>query len=290
MKKILITGAGSYIGTSFEKWVMSSDFEGMYHVDTLDMINPEWNEYDFSGYDTVFHVAGIAHSDTSNVSDEVIQKYYKINSELAIETAMKAKNEGVSQFIFMSSMIVYGGMEHVTEDTVPEPANFYGNSKWKADKELQRLDSPGFKVVILRPPMIYGKDSKGNYPTLAKMAKKLPIFPKVKNCRSMLYIENLCEFIRLMVENEEHGIFFPQNEKPVCTSDMVKQIAAVSGHKIWVTGLLAPCVHIAKHFPGQIGRLCNKAFGDSYYDTGMSNYKENYRVTDFKESIEKTEG
>lgn len=59
MKKILITGANSYIGTSFEKWL--SQWLDDYKVDTFDMIDGTWKEKDFSQYDTVFHVAGIVH-------------------------------------------------------------------------------------------------------------------------------------------------------------------------------------------------------------------------------------
>lgn len=289
MKNILITGAGSYIGNSFEKWVLDERFEGKYQVNTLDMQKPDWKEADFSGYDVVFHVAGIAHADVSKVSEEIKEKYYKVNTELAIETAKKAKESGVSQFIFMSSMIVYGGMEHITKDTVPKPANFYGDSKWQADKGIRGLEDTSFKVVVLRPPMIYGRGSRGNYPALSGLAKKLPFFPNIKNKRSMLYIFNLCEYVRLMVENEECGIFFPQNRAYVNTGELVKTIADVHCHRIWVTRLLAPFAVVGKHVPGKIGNLCRKAFGSSYYDMDMSAYQEEYCVADFKESIRQTE-
>ena len=87
MKKVLITGANSYIGTSFEKYM--KQFEG-YQIDTMDMIDGTWRQNDFSGYDTVFHVAGIAHSETGKISEERKQIYYKVNTDLTIETAKKA--------------------------------------------------------------------------------------------------------------------------------------------------------------------------------------------------------
>ena len=98
MKRILITGANSYIGTSFEEYM--KEYDG-YQIDTLDMKNPEWRNYDFSIYDTVFHVAGIAHADVGHVSEEVRKLYYKVNTELTAETAMQAKKSGVRQFIYM---------------------------------------------------------------------------------------------------------------------------------------------------------------------------------------------
>ncbi len=200
MKKVLITGANSYIGTSFEKYAQEH-YPQEFQIDTVDMIDGSWRNKNFSNYDVVFHVAGIAHADVGHVTEEIKAKYYAINTDLAIETAQKAKNEGVGQFVFMSSAIIYGDsapygkQKVITKDTEPCPANFYGDSKWQADKGVRALADDMFKVTVLRPPMIYGKGSKGNYPVLAKMAKKLPVFPDIKNERSMLYIENLCEFL-----------------------------------------------------------------------------------------------
>lgn len=287
MKKVLITGANSYIGMNVEKWL--SQEPGQYQLETLDMMGEAWKNYDFSNYDTVFHVAGIAHADVGNVPEHVKKLYYQVNTDLAVATAELAKKSGVRQFIYMSSMIVYGGIEHITKDTQPAPANFYGDSKWKADCGVRKLEDASFKVVVLRPPMIYGRDSKGNYPVLAKIAARFPVFPKVNNKRSMLYIENLCEFIKLMIDREESGVFFPQNEKLMSTSALVQKIAQAKGHKIWVTGLLSPAVWVGRHVPGKIGALCKKAFGDSWYEASMSDYSENYRVVGMDDSIKKIE-
>lgn len=289
MKKILITGANSYIGTFFEKYM--EQFEG-YQIGTLDMKNPKWKEHDFSQYDSVFHVAGIAHADVGHVNEETKQLYYKVNRDLTIETCQKAKEEGVKQFIFMSSIIVYNGCNTslITKNTKPKAENFYGDSKLKADLSIQKLLDETFKVCVIRPPMIYGKGSKGNYLMLAKLASKLPVFPKVKNQRSMLYIENLCEFIRLMVENEESGVFFPQNSEYTNTSEMVKMIAQVKGHRL----LMIPGTHILVKFltklPGKIGKLSTKAFGDSVYEKSMSIYKKgDYCINTLNQSIINTE-
>ena len=286
MKRVLITGANSYIGMSFEKYA-KEHYGNELIVDTVDMIDGTWREKEFSEYDAVFHVAGIAHADVGNVSEEVKKKYYAINTDLTIETAQKAKAEGVKQFVFMSSMIVYGGLEHITKDTEPCPANFYGDSKWQADKGVRELQSDNFCVTVLRPPMIYGKGSKGNYPLLAKLAKKLPVFPKVNNKRSMLYIENLCEFLCLIMKEPQAGVFFPQNCELVNTSEMVRQIAIASGRKMWVTSLLTPFVAIGMKMPGKIGGLCQKAFGSSYYESEMSSYDFVYQKYDITSSLER---
>lgn len=289
MIKILITGANSYIGTSFKKYL--SKWSEEYFVDTVDMIDGSWRQKDFSIYDTVYHVAGIAHSDIKKVSDERKAFYYKINTELAIETASKAKNDGVKQFIFMSSAIIYGNsapigvLKVITKDTPPAPSNFYGDTKLKAEKGIIPLADDAFKVCILRPPMIYGKGSKGNYPVLAKLAVKLPFFPEINNQRSMLYIENLLKFVKLMIDNEEQGVFFPQNAEYINTSELVKMIAAVHGKKICLLKGFGWILRILSLFIPVI----NKAFGNLVYELSMSEYYYEYQIIDIPHSVLETE-
>ena len=290
MKKILITGVGSYIGTSFESYI-KEHYADSFVIDTVDMIDGGWRERDFSEYDSIFHVAGIAHSDSGKISAEREKLYYAVNTDLTVETAKKAKADGARQFIFMSSAIVYGdsapiGKEKVIgRDTPTSPANCYGDSKVQAENGIRPLEDDNFKVVILRPPMIYGKGSKGNYPTLAKMARKLPLFPYVKNQRSMLYVENLCEFVRLMIENGESGTFWPQNAEYSNTSEMVALIAEAHGKRVrlvkgfgWALRLLSP-------FTG----LVNKAFGSMCYEMELSAYQTEYRVRNLRDSVKETE-
>jgi len=289
MKKILITGANSFIGTSFEQWV--HQWPDSYSVDVVDMIDSTWRDKDFSAYDVVFHVAGIAHVDTKKATKGTRDLYYKVNRDLTIEIATKAKQDGVKQFIFMSSIIVYGDSSSINKkriidlNTLPQPSNFYGNSKLQAEEGIKVLESNKFRIVVLRPPMIYGKGSKGNYPKLASYAQKLPIFPNVNNQRSMLYIDNLSEFIRLMIDNEEQGLFFPQNLEYVKTSEMVRIISGIHNKKIKLTKVFNPLLRIMGNFVDVV----NKAFGNLVYEQSMSDYRENYRVSDLKESIIKTE-
>ena len=289
MKRILITGANSYIGTSFENYL--SQWPDEYQVDTVDMVDGSWREKSFAGYDAVFHVAGIAHSNVGKVSSEQKALYYKVNTELTIETAQKAKQDGVKQFVFMSSAIVYGDSapigknKVITKDTVPQPANFYGDSKLQAEKGILPLNDGGFKVVILRPPMIYGKGCKGNYSVLSKLAKKLPLFPYVNNRRSMLYIDNFCEFVRLMIDNSESGIFLPQNKEYSNTSELVKLIGQAHGKKVRLIKGFTWALSIMSHFTG----LVNKAFGSFCYDKELSKYRNNYQLFSLEESIIKTE-
>lgn len=289
-KRVLVTGVNSYIGNAFRSYMEQYPEEAV--VDGISVRNDAWKTLDFSGYDCVFDVAGIAHADTGHVSEEVKKRYYAVNCDLTVALAQKAKEEGVRQFIFMSSAIVYGdsapiGFQRmITRDTPPAPADFYGDSKLQAEKGILPLADDHFKIAILRPPMIYGKGSKGNYPVLSKMAQKLPAFPKVENCRSMLYIGNLVEFVRLVIENEESGFFFPQNGQYSNTSQLVQMIAEAHGkHIILVGGCTVPLRLLS-----QATGLVNKAFGSLAYDMSMSEYKENYRRFSLEESIRLTEG
>lgn len=282
MKRILITGAGSYIGTSFEKYL--KDFGDEYSVDTVDMVDGSWREKSFSGYDAIFHVAGIAHIKETKDNAHI---YYEVNRDLVKDVVEKAKSDNVKQFVFLSSMSVYGLTKgRITEKTKLNPNTNYGKSKFEAENLIAPLQDEKFNVVILRPPMIYGKDCKGNYITLRKFALKLKFFPYVKNERSMLYVENLCEFVKLMIDNNERGVFFPQNDEYTNTSEMVKAIAAAHGRKV----RLVKGFGWALKFLGLFTKLVNKAFGSLTYDKEMSKYKVRYNKCQLLQSIEETEG
>lgn len=282
MKKILITGSNSYIGTSLEKWL--GKYPDKYKVDTIDVRNNLWKKKDFSEFDVVFHVAGIAHIKETK---ENCNLYYQVNRDLAYEVAKKAKVEHIKQFIFLSSMSVYG-IENgiINKDSVLKPKTNYGKSKLQGEKLIKSLEDDSFRVTILRPPMVYGKNCKGNYPRLAKLAVKIPIFPDVNNKRSMIYIDNFCEFVRVLIDKYSSGIFFPQNSEYVNTSEMVVMIAKVHGKKIILTKLFNPLLRILKI------STVNKVFGDLVYEKNMSESIKmlmGEKPVAFEESIKLTE-
>lgn len=277
MKKILITGKNSYIGTNVERYLV----ERSYQVDTIDMRGNAWKEYDFSPYDAVFHVAGIAHADVEKVSNEEKERYYDINCRLAVETAKRAKEQGVGLFVFMSSIIVYGESGGIGEkriikaDTPLTPANFYGDSKVKAEEGLKPLADGEFQIAILRPPMIYGEGCKGNYRTLEKLAKVLPFFPAIENERSVLSVENLAKAVEMIIAKPESGVYFPQDSGYGNTAKMVQDIAAERGKKVRLTRLFNPAIRCVGKTKGKYGRLVNKAFGNLCYDKELKVEKWN---------------
>lgn len=277
MIKVLITGANSFVGTNVEKWLLREPEK--YYVETLDMKNPNWNEFDFSKFDVVFHVAGIAHVSNKKSLETL---YYKVNRDLTIETAKKSKESGIKQFIFMSSMIVYNSKEtRVSLETKPNPDNFYGLSKLQAEEGLQTIEDEVFKVCILRPPMIYGPNSKGNFSKLVNFARKTFIFPNYQNKRSMLFIDNLSNSIKYLIDKQLTGIFFPQNNEYVNTADVVKKSALILKKRVHFTRLLNWVIHSLKNHIG----IINKMFGDFYYDLEMSKTIIQNNIIDFDQSL-----
>lgn len=283
MKRVLITGKGSYIGSKVRDWLEANPDK--YEVEELDMMSPNWKDFDFSGFDTIYHVAGIAHR--NDVPDSL---YEQVNHLLAVKVAEKAEKAAARQFIFMSSGAVYSQNDRnhkvlvVDEDTTFDPSTAYGISKMKAEQDIIGMKTK-MQVAILRPPMVYGLGAKGNYNSLRKVALKLPIFPKISNIRSMIYIDNLCEFVRLLIDSGEGGIFLPQNGEYVNTADMVREIAANHRKQI----LLVPGFGWAISIMGHLLNPINKAFGSYYYKNKKPYFNGEYQIVGFKESIRLTE-
>lgn len=282
MKKVLITGANSYVGTHVEAWLKKEP--DSFEVDTVSTFNDEWKKADFSRYDIVLHVAGIAHV---NAKRRMEPLYRRVNTDLTIEVAKWSKQHGIKQFIFMSSMIVYKETKSlkkniVTPKTKPCPNGFYGDSKLQAEIGLQKLEDDSFKIVILRPPMIYGPNCKGNFLRLVRLATKTPVFPAFHNKRSMLYIDNLSEFVKQAILHGINGIFYPQNKELADTVEIAEYFARKYQHKLHVWRWLNVFVYLASPFI----RPLNKMFSDSYYLPHMSNYSFDYQIVSLLDSFE----
>ena len=281
MKRILITGLNSYTGNAVSEHL--SQWPEKYQVSRISLRGDSWKSESFRGFDTLIHTAGIAHDSTKGSGKE---EYYSVNSSLAFEAAKKAARDGVRQFIFISSSIVYGRPDRIiTRDTPVNPESFYGDSKVRAENLILPLEAEGLRVCILRCPMIYGRNCKGNYPVLSKLARHVPFFPKVHNQRSMLYVKNFAKFVRLIIDNDENGTFWPQNGEYSQTSELVKMIAEAHGRKI----ILVPFCEIPLKFLARFSSLVNKAFGSLAYDMELSEYKENYRLYTLKQSVQEAE-
>lgn len=283
MIKVLITGVGSYVGESVCKYILSTSSD--FRIDAVDTMGDNWKKADYSQYDVVFHVAGIAHV---NADPKMESLYYKVNRDLTLEVAKHAKANGVKQFIFMSSQIVFHESqslkgEMLTKETKENPNGFYGDSKLQAEKGLHELESDDFKVCILRPCMIYGPNAKGNFPRLAKLATKVSVFPNWHNKRSMLYIDNLAEFVKQAIIRQLSGIFYPQNRELADTVEIIRYFAKAASHRVWITVLLNPIVWLGSF----VLQPVNKMFATYYYNPEMSKMDFDYQLVSFEESLKR---
>ncbi len=275
MKRVLITGANSYVGTNVEKWLMKEPDK--YYVETLDMKDPNWKDFDFSKFDVVFHVAGIAHRKVKKRNKEI---YYLINRDLAINTASKAKNQGVNHFIFMSSMSVYGKSEGViTKNTIETPISDYGISKLQAEVELKKLNSESFTVSIIRPPMIYGYKAPGNFNSLIKFSKYLFLVPSIRNKRSMIFVDNFAITIKYIIDKKNIDYALVQDKEYVNTIDLIFKIRKVLGKKTFKSTVLGYLLLIFKRI-----RFVKKVFGSLYYDVN-STLEIPYELISYKDAI-----
>ena len=284
MIKILITGVNSYLGNAVEKWLLQEPDK--YQITKISVRDESWKKVDFSQFDVVYHVASIAHVNAKK-NDESL--YYKVNRDLTLKVALKAKESQVSQFIFMSSIIVYGETKSlkpiiIDKDTIPQPNGFYGKSKLEAEEGLQKLSSEDFKIAIIRPPMIYGANCKGNFPRLVKLSKSIPLFPCFHNQRSMLFVDNLCIFVKKIIDIEANGIFHPQNDEYSDTVELMRTLSQIQGHKIIFSKLLIPFVYCAS--------LCihsiNKVFGTEIYEKDIDVLVSDCSFISLTDSLEKT--
>lgn len=280
MKKVLVTGEFGYIGSKFKEWTKKNSDKKIV-LEFISVRDDSWKNIDFSIYDSVLHLAGIAHVSRN---PKLQSMYYEVNRDLTIELAKKSKQDKVKQFIFMSSIIVYGDQKKITNETIPCPIDFYGDSKLQAEKILKKMETKDFNIAVIRPPMVYGEKCKGNFSKLMKISTKISIFPNIVNHRSMIYIDNLCNFLCEIIKNNEKGVFFPQNANYISTINIIKEINRIKNRRIFLLNTFNPLINILF----QKNTFFKKIFGDLTYDQSMSVYKESYQKISFEDSIKKT--
>ena len=285
MKKVLIIGEHSYIGNCFELFCCNQE-KDQFIIDKAGAANGAWKQYNFETYDIVFLVAAIVHKKETN---HVKGLYKKVNSDMAIEVAQKAKAAHVKQFVFLSTMAVFDAKEErIMSTTKPKPTTFYGKSKLNAERRLIKMSNAEFFVTIIRPPMVYGANCPGNFAKLKKIAKYIMIFPKVENQRSMIYVETLCAYIASMMKNPSTGIYHVQNSKYVNTSDMFVKIRKAYGKRTCII----PGFQKIIYYAAKRNSFLHKIFGNCYYENALlEEAKRHYRIENeisFEKSIEKS--
>lgn len=276
-----MTGQNSYIANNFGDFI--NQHPSLYMLELMSVRDNSWETQSFESYDTLIHAAALVHQSTKN---STLEQYDKVNCQLSIELAKKAKKDGVKHFIFLSTMSVYGlNTGHITVKTSLNPKSLYGHSKAKAEEALLALDSTDFTVTIIRAPMIYGPNCKGNFRSLHKIANISPIFPKVNNRRSAIFIDNFSEFLKVVVDEKLEGILYPQDKEYLNTSDTVSLISQYSSKNIYISKLAGLGVNFLLFSP-----VIQKAFGSLTYDPSLPGGPNNleYNKVSFDESIKKS--
>ena len=253
MKRVLITGANSFLGDSTKQYL--EEFVD-YNVDIVDMISDSWRSTDFSQYDVVLNVCAIVHR-----PKEKNDIYYKVNRDLSLEIANLAKISNVSQFIQISTNGVFGiDLGEMSDKSEFKPRNPYEKSKYEADCLLEEVNDEKFKVCIVRPPLIYGHTTKGNFPKLEKFAKKIPFFPSCKNKKDFIYVRNLCDFFKYLIDNNVSGICYPRDKEVVSVPAFVQKIAKYNNKKMHLWCIFNPFVKLFY----RLSRKLRLLFGDNY--------------------------
>ena len=228
MKKFLITGSNGYLGSSF-----ISKYKNKYLFEKFSLLTQKLEDINFDNVDIVLNCAALVHQKV----EHSYEKYHEINVEYPVKLAKLAKQNGVKQFVFISTIAIYGeDKEKIDENTTYEPITPYGKSKLEAEKELLELNDDNFVVSIIRPPMIYGKNAPGNIDSLVKLVKKLPVIPlgKIDNKRSFISIQNLCYIIDEIITQKQNGVFLASDDEPLSTSKLIELIAKNLDKRIYL--------------------------------------------------------
>ena len=231
MHKIAITGASGFIGAYLMRHLDERGFvhAALKRTDNNFIYPPEWEEFD-----AIVHLAARAHQKQSE----------KTNLSYTLNLAKNAANSNIRHFIFVSSVGVLGefsGESHFDADSRYNPHNDYSLSKMEAEQELKKVfHNTDVNWTIIRPPLVYGVGAKGNFRTLSKLVRKIPVMPlgAVKSERSFCSVNNLCDLIILCLFNQKsyNQTFLVSDDVTVKLVEMIKMMYRGLGK----TGLLLP--------------------------------------------------
>ena len=263
MPTIAVTGASGFVG---KRWL---EYNKERHITIpLSLRTQHAGTLDLKGVDVILHLAGKAHQ-MEPIEDQV---YFDVNYKLTRQLADRAKQQGVRQFIYISSTKVYGDdiRETLDEQSPCRPTDAYGASKLQAEQYIQSIGDASFAVAIVRPPLVYGPGVKGNMARLLQLADKnypLP-FGNSRNARSMVFVDNLLELINRIIEQKADGIFVAGDRQPLATDallGLIRKELGKSRRLFTVPGPLRAGIRIIR--PALYTRL----FGSFVVDNSATN-------------------
>lgn len=230
-KTLMITGASGFIGSNFIE-----RYKDKYNIIPVDLLKVKPEELDFTGVDCVLHLAALVHQ----MNGAPREKYFEVNTELTKKMAEESKKHGIKHFVFYSTVAVYGTHGDIEKELILDknsevnPITPYAKSKWQAEEILRKLEDSNFKISILRPPMVYGKNCPGNMKRLEKLVKLFPILPfnYTKNKRTLVNIEKLLEVTNEVIKKEIFEIIIPKDDKEISIKEIVEKLAKENNRKI----------------------------------------------------------
>lgn len=227
--KLLLTGSSGFVGSYFIDHYMNK-----YAILPFSFMKNDLSKLDLSNIDSIIHLSALVHQ----MSGAETEEYQRVNVDNTLRLAQKAKESGVKQFIFMSTVKVYGEEtdQAYTENTSCMPEDEYGKSKLKAEQKLLKLEDENFTVSIIRTPIVYGYGVKANIKNLINLVNKISILPfaDIRNRRSMVYIGNLSHLIDTIIEKNCSGIFLASDDEPISTTYLIELIAKELDKKIYL--------------------------------------------------------
>ena len=230
-KMVLLTGASGFVGSYFVK-----KYSSKYKIKTFSFRKDSLEVLDCNDVEVVFHLSSLVHQMGGASKEE----YEKVNVTQTLKLAKKAKESGVKHFIFMSTVKVYGEESDgvYTEHSICNPEDEYGKSKLKAEQELLGLSEEGlgFRVSIVRTPIVYGYGVKANIKSLVNLVSKVAVLPfgSIPNKRSMVYIGNLCHLVDEVIKQNKSGVFLACDDKPLSTTRLCELIAKNLDKKVYL--------------------------------------------------------
>lgn len=295
MHHVLITGANGFIGRALcarmlsEGWQIrgavrskarAADLPVGVKIVQIGSIAPEtdWS-HALSGVDTVVHLAGRTHIMNESAPDP-LSEFRKINVDGTERLARSTAVLGVRRLIFISSVKVNGEQTGSIRDgsklmfserDTPNPQDAYAQSKWEAEQVLNRLaEEIGLKVVILRPPLVYGSGMGANFLRLMQIVHRgIPMpLASVKNARSFVYVGNLADAIVTCVSHPKAPgrTFLVSDGEEVSTPDLIRRIAAAFDRPARLVPFPIPLMRLGGKLTGRtadVDRLVGSLVVDS---------------------------
>lgn len=289
---VFISGARGYIGSSLLEQSLDEGFNCAVLVrenltDTSEQVKQFIGDLSDNSFvrsiplnkvDVFVHAAAKAHV-IGNRTAASLSEYLAVNRDATLFLAHQAAEAGVKRFVFVSTIGVNGkhNSKPFTEDDKPHPHDAYSFSKYQAELGLLEMArKTEMEVVIIRPPLVYGKNAPGNFGSLVRWIRKgVPLpFGAVHNQRSVIALDNLVDFILLCADRERspnaaNEVFLVSDGDDISTSVLLREVAKAQGRTARLISVPVAIMKTGAHLLGK-GAMANSLFGNLQIDSSKA--------------------